>query len=495
VARRRTVRTGLVAAAAALSAIATAAVLASLPADAVVASAVAGAPGIGDPYYPKDGNGGYDVKKYVVDVSYSVDSGELTGTTEVHARAKQNLDSLNLDLVLGVTDVTVAVGAGHPGALTRGTARNTWHQDGAHELVVKPPSAIPAGTPFKVTVTYGGNPKQISWAGENPWVSSRTEAMATNEPHVAPWWFPANDHPRDKAAFDVTVSVPVGNQAISNGQLVSRSEDATSSTWHWQMAQPMATYLAFFAAGKFVIDEGNANGLHYYNAVSKGLSPSQQTVALKLMRRSPGIVRWLETQFGKYPFGTWTGGVTTSLSAGFALENQGRPTYPYLGNNGYSRSVVVHELAHQWLGDLVSVNRWSDIWLNEGFAQWTEWRYTEAHGGWRAQRTMRRHYSSYLPSDGFWKLTVGDPGRKKLFAYPVYERGAMAVQALRHRIGSQDFERVLRLWVKQHADGTARIGQFRRLAEQVSGQKLGRFFTVWLFTPERPARTKANGLR
>ena len=491
---RRTVPTRLVVTAAALTA--GAALVASLPARspqprpvaAEVAAGEVGSSGIGDPYFAKDGNGGYDVSKYVVNVRYTVGTGRVAGTTDVQATAKQTLDSLNLDLVLDVSDVKVAIG-GVP-------ADASWHKAGLHELVVDPATPIPAGTPFTVTVTYAGNPRTISWSGEKPWVFSKTETMATNEPHIAPWWFPANDHPRDKAAFDITVSVPPGNKAISNGELVSRTGGGdTWSTWHWRMSQPMATYLAFFAAGKFVVKQGDADGLHYYNAVSAGLSPSQRTAALKLMRTTPGIVKWLEGQFGPYPFGTWTGGVTTSLNAGFALENQGRPTYPFLGNNGYSRSVVVHELAHQWFGDSVSVNRWRDIWLNEGFAQWVEWRYTEAHGGWSAQRTMLSHYTSYLPSDGFWKLTVGNPGPKKIFNYPVYERGGMALQALRHRIGNRDFSKLMRTWVKQHADGTARIGQFRALAEQVSGQKLGRFFRVWLFTPERPARTKANGLR
>ena len=187
--------------------------------------------------------------------------------------------------------------------------------------------------------------------------------------------------------------------------------------------------------------------------------------------------------------------MTTSLYSGFALENQSRPTYPYLGNSNYARSTVVHELAHQWFGNDVSVNRWRDIWLNEGFATWAEWKYIEAHGGRSAQKTLLSRYSGYMRSDSLWNLTIGDPGPKRLFAYPVYERGAMTLQALRHRIGNADFKQLLRTWVRERSEGTGRIGQFRQLAEEISGKQLDGFFKAWLFTGEKPAKTKANGLR
>ena len=189
------------------------------------------------------------------------------------------------------------------------------------------------------------------------------------------------------------------------------------------------------------------------------------------------------------------GGVTTSLFAGFALENQARPTYPFLGNGRYGRDTVVHELAHQWLGDYVSVDRWRDIWLNEGFASWFEWRYAEAHGGQDAQHTLLGRWSGYAADDPVWHTRLDDPGKGHLFGYAVYERGAMTVQALRHRIGDKDFARLLRTWVRERADGTGRVGQLEQLAEKVSGQQLDRFFDTWLRAGRKPARTAANGLR
>ncbi len=440
-----------------------------------------GAPGIGDPYFPKDGNGGYDVQHYAVDVRYDVPSGDLTGSTTVTALATQDLSRFNLDLVLDAT--AVRVGGTPAGFRSR-----------KHELEVTPATPIARGAAFTVTVEYAGRPAAVTHRGSRPWVSSSVEAMATNEPKIAPWWFPANDHPRDRATLDVRVAVPTGHQAISNGSFLGTTSRPGWDTWHWRADEPMAPYLAFFAAGRFAVESGVSDGLPYFNAVSMGLEPGNRDRAMRLMRRSPAIVRWLETQLGAYPFSS-TGGVTTSLSAGFALENQTRPTYPYLGNGRFGRSIVVHELAHQWFGDHVVVDRWRDIWLNEGFATWFEWRYVEAHGGRAARKTLLNRYGSYGADDEFWDVRIGEPGRHRLFDFAVYDRGAMTLEALRQRIGRSDFKKVLRTWVDRRGDRTGRVGQFERLAERVSGERLDGFFDAWLFTGSKPERTGANGLR
>ena len=440
-----------------------------------------GASGAGDPYFATDGNGGYDVRHYAVDVDYAVATGALTGTTTVTATATQELSRFNLDLVLDATSVRVD---GAPVGFVSGD----------HELVVTPAAPLAKGATFTVTVAYSGRPGDITHRGNRPWVSSTTEAMATNEPQIAPWWFPANDHPRDKATFDIAVSVPTGQQAISNGTFLGTTSEPGWDTWRWRAAEPMAPYLAFFAAGRFEYESGVSRGLPYFNAVSMGLEPGNRARALQLMRRSPDVVRWLETQVGGYPFSS-TGGVTTSLAAGFALENQTRPTYPFLGNGRFARNIVVHELAHQWFGDHVAVDRWRDIWLNEGFASWFEWKYDETHGGRSAAETLQARYDTYAAGDDFWDLRIGNPGRHSLFDFAVYDRGAMAVQALRQRIGGADFKRVLRTWVAERGEGNGRIGQFERLAERVSGERLDGFFDAWLFTGRKPTATKSNGLR
>lgn len=456
--------------------------LVTLPSSDAVEAPTAGSRGIGDGYFPRDGNGGYDVGHYDVHDTYRLRTGHLSGHTVVEATATQDLSSFSLDLVLAPSAVSID---GHPVAFAMA---------GRHELVVTPTASIAAGTAFAVTVRYHGTPGKTAWGGEEPFFAMPGEAMATNEPHIAPWWFPVNDHPRDKATYDITVAVARGAQVVSNGTLVGHRSSGAWTSWHWRMDRPMASYLAFFAAGHFRMQSGTGYGLPWTVAVSRFFDRRTQDRLLRLMRRSPAISHWLSTQFGPYPFQA-TGGVVTAIDTGFALENQSRPTYPFLAPGHDAHSVVVHELAHQWFGDQVSVDRWRDVWLNEGFATWAEWRYDETHGRLSARRRLLQTYASHPASDAFWRLRIGSPARGRLFDEPVYDRGAMTLQALRHRIGTADLLTLLRSWVAQHSDSTGTVEQFQALAEQVGGQDLDEFFGAWLRSGTRPAPTVANGLR
>ena len=439
-----------------------------------------GSGGGGDPYFPADGNGGYDVRHYDIHDRIDPRVGNLVGWTRVTAVATKGLSRFNLDLMLDVDAVWV-----------NGT-RAHFTRPSRHELQITPTTAIGTGATFLVRVDYHGSPAGLGWRGEQPWTSGTGEVMAMNEPHIAPWWYPANDHPRDKARFDISITVPTGQQVIANGKLVGKAAMGTNTVWHWRARDPMASYLAFFGAGRFAMQSGTSNGLQWTNAVSMKLSPADRNRMLDLLRQSRSIVGWLATQLGPYPFET-TGGVVTSLFTGFALENQTRPTYPEMFGPG-AHTIVVHELAHQWFGDDVSVRTWRDIWLNEGFASFMEHRYDETHGGQSAAQWLADTYAFYPAGDQLWDMKIGEPGSASIFDIAVYERGAMTLQALRNRIGDDAFWSLLRDWVIQHHGGNGRIEQFMALAEQESGEQLDDFFTAWLFTASKPAHTAANGL-
>ncbi len=444
-----------------------------------VAEPEPGAAGIGDPYFPLDGNGGIDVVEYDIHDRYRFGQRRLSGWTLLTVRATRDLSRFNLDLLLPVRTVKVD---GEP-------ARHA--KANSHELQVTPATPILEGTQFRVMVAYTGYPERIDWRGERNWLADRGEVVTMNEPHMAPWWFPANDHPRDKAVMDIRVTVPKRQKVIANGRRISRSVHGRLATVRWRAGKPMAPYNAFFAAGSFAVEKGVSQGLPWYSAVSNQVSPPSRRAAMRMLKQSPRIVRWLSSHLGDYPFST-TGGVVTDLNPGFALENQTRPIYPLIGAG--ATSLVVHELAHQWFGDSVSVENWRDIWLNEGAATFMEVVYDATHDGPPAQEWLLDHYENDGRFDRFWDLTIGEPGADAIFDNAVYVRGAMTFQALRHRLGEAAFWELVQTWTTQYADDNGSTEEFRDLAEEVSGEDLGGFFDAWLFSGERPAPTADNGV-
>jgi aminopeptidase N len=436
-----------------------------------------------DPYFPQDGNVGYDVQHYRVTNSYDPVTDRLRGRTVLRATAHQELARFTLDLVLAVDSVTVD------------GVKAAFRKPDGHELRVVPAQPVASGASFMVRVDYRGRPSTVRAAGVRPGVDAyfhtRGETVAMGEPQNAPWWFAANETPTDKATYDVTTRVPRGFKAVGNGELVSRDAGRRWTSWRWTMTEPMVTYLAFFAAGRFRLDRGeDPAGRPFVYAVSRRLTENQQTRALRVLRRTSEVVEWLGSHVGVYPF-TSLGGVVTSLRTGYALENQSRPVYPY---SGLSPHLVIHEQAHQWFGDDVSLTRWKDIWLNEGFATYVGWFWEETHGRLTTAATLQDSYGAWSAGSGFWKLRVSDPGAARVFDIAVYERGAMTLAALRNRIGDADFERLLRTWVADHAGGHGTSTELRELAVTVSGQDLDGFFQHWLDDTVKPARTAENGL-
>jgi aminopeptidase N len=450
----------------------------AIPASA--AGAGPGAPGIGDPYYPTYGNGGYDVSHYDLDLRYTPATDTLTGTTTLTATATQGLTSFDLDFALDVSKVTVD---GVPAVFAT---------SGEQELVITPRHPIARGRRITVAVTYSGVPSTVQRYGFTSWQRTPDGGVAANEPESAWWWFPSNDHPLDKASYDVRVAVPAGEQAISNGLLLSQQTADGWTSYHWQQTRPQATYLATLAVGHFDITRSRTRtGIPVINAYSTDLGANAAD-ARASVERTAEIVDFLSGYFGPYPFDS-AGGYVPNVPTHFSLEAQTRVFYsPATFSKGVNTSVVAHELAHQWYGDDVSLERWSDIWLNEGFASYAQWLWAEHEHTGTPQQLARQVYDAHPADDPFWTVEPGDPGPQNQFDDAVYDRGAVAIQALRDTIGDRAFLTLLRAWPAQHRYGNGTIAEFRALAERLSGQDLGAFFQTWLYTPAKPAAFPAG---
>jgi aminopeptidase N len=442
-----------------------------------------GAAGAGDPYFPLDGNGGYDVKHYDLDIKYTPETDVLDGVATIRSRATQNLSAFNLDFQ-GLTIRSLTVD-GRP-------AR--WTRNGG-ELTVTPRRTLHKGTAFVTKVVYDGIPQVIvdPNLGDAGVFHTDDGVVIVGQPDVAATWFPANDHPIDKASFTIAVTVPKGLEAVSNGALVHRSTKRGWTTWTWDAPEPMATYLATATVGEYDLTSYRANGIKFWDALDPKLPKSTYDIAAGSFAREPEILRFLSERFGPYPFKTSGGIVDNSNEFGFALENQTRPIYA----PGFFRSarggdgVVVHELAHQWYGDSLALARWQDIWLNEAFASYAEWMWSEDQGLGTAQEIFDYYYNRYPATSSFWTLKIGDPGPEHLFDGPVYDRGAMTMHALRLAVGDRAFYRILKTWAQSRSGGNVTTPQFIAHAEKISGRQLDDLFTTWLFTPSKPAAPAA----
>jgi aminopeptidase N len=429
------------------------------------AAPVVGGPGLGDPLFPYAGNSGYQVIHYNIALRFAIHTRAIAATTTITAIANESLSRFDLDFHGLHVDSTTVDG------------RAAQVRRNGDELVVTPSRALGAGHRFTTVVNYHGVPHAVTDpdGSTDGWVRTADGADAVAEPIGAKTWFPCNNHPRDKATFRVRLNVPVALVAASNGHLVEHRSVGTRGIWVWAENEPMTTYLATAAIGRFRQPIGTAGNV----AIRSYIDPV--TGSPSHMLDTQHALAFLSRTYGRYPFHD-AGVIVDQTGVGYALETQTRPTF----DGDTDVRTLVHEFAHQWFGDSVSLHKWEDIWLNEGFATYAEWLWEARTDPSAPQHEFQSAYRTPA-SDPFWSQAPDNfTNPAQLFAAPVYERGAMTLQALRNKIGSPAFFSLLRGWVTAHAYGHGSTRQFEALAEQLSGQDLQHFFDVWLDQPRKP---------
>jgi len=444
----------------------------------------AGALEIGDPYFPGLGNGGYDVEHYALELEIDMDANAIAATARIRARALQDLASFSLDLYgLDVEHVRVD---GQDARFERPTpaARADGKSEKSSELVIHPAAPLAAGAVFTAEIAYGGSPTPrpdpaFAFLPKSPgsgWRRTKSGVYVTSQCIGASSWFPCNDHPRDKATYSFRITVAKPWTAAANGVLTQSIDAGEKRTFVFEARDPMASYLATLDVAEFaVLESKGPHGIpiriyHPLDASDKDLAG---------FRRQGELLDFLELVFGPYPF-ECAGGVMQSEPAGGALECQTLPVY----GRGCDVETILHELAHQWFGDCVSVDLWRDLWLNEAFASYAEWLWLEQTSGPDAYDEKARHAYADLR-----KRKTGSPydtGVAQAFSERVYQRGPFVLYGLRQEVGDDVFFRILQSWVEANKNGNASTAAFVAHASKCAGRELKPFFDAWLFAEETP---------
>ncbi|MGV2982663.1 M1 family metallopeptidase [Microbacterium sp. AGC85] len=433
----------------------------------------------GDPYVAQSGDANISVDHYELELDYKVTTNRLSGTAVVRGHVRAATSALSFDLV-GLRASRVRLDSG----------KSVPFRQSDRKLRVSLGTPLAAGDAFAVTIAYAGapRPRRSRW-GTIGWEELEDGVIIASQPTGAPTWFPCNDLPSDKATYRLTFTTDSAYTVVAGGT-TSRSTRGGRTTWIFDRDIPTATYLATVQIGRYVATPlefaGVVGELHYPRAL--------ESRVLADFADLPEMMRVFEETFGAYPLPDYRV-VVTEDELEIPLEAQGVGIFGanHADGEGGSERLVAHELAHQWFGNSVGLAQWRDIWLNEGFACYAEWIWSERSGGASTHDEAVAHHRRLASLDQ--DIILGEPGPDLMFDDRIYKRGALTLHAVRLTVGDESFFRLLRTWAERFRWATATTGDFIALAEEITGAPLAELFHAWLDAAPLPALPRSQQLR
>jgi aminopeptidase N len=418
-----------------------------------------------DSYYPRTGDPGLDTLHIDLDLTWTPTTRTLTGVETLVFRATDDADQVQLDLGAPLEVEAVAldgepVGFTHPGK----------------DLVVE--TQVRADERYTLQVAYAGTPAPVpapttrsDFSQTGFTITQSDETWTMQEPFGAFTWYAVNDQPADKALYDFTLRVPPPWTGVANGTPSEPTEIDGLRVTDYHLGQPTASYLTTVAFGDYLHrTDTSASGtpLHYWVLRT-------QRDALDDLRGAKPALAWIERKLGPYPFDT-AGILLTDSDSG--METQ---TLITLGNTPYTRSdeVIVHEMVHQWYGDLVTPTDWRDVWMNEGMTMYLQLVYRAEVEGIPIDQVM----VDLVDYDQQFRNEAGPPGDYDPDAFGesnIYYCPALMWHELRQKVGDETFWRLVREWPQSRAFGNATRTEWFDWWEQESGQELTAFFDAWI---------------
>jgi aminopeptidase N len=425
-----------------------------------------------------------DVKHYRLKIELIPDLPAIKGAVSISAVSITSTSSISIDAASNLVIDSVAL---------NGQSHSFQRTDRALSLSVD--QAIPGGQEFMIDIEYHGTPGTASVLGGGMLVSKHgpdnTTVMATlSEPYGAPTWWPCLDNPNDKATIEIEATVPENFVVASNGSLTKVEQNATQKkTYYWREDYLIATYLVSVAATNYAQFEDVYTALDgtklplLYFVYPEHLAKAQEKfpaarVAMQIFAPLYGEYPFLHEKYGMAEF-QWGG----------AMEHQ---TMTSMGervieSTSTSQSIIAHELAHHWWGDLVTMSSWEDIWLNEGFATYSEVLYFEKRYGWKPGDLLKASYDDNQVYGQLGGSVIAEDLTNPFDdTGAIYAKGAWVLHMLRRLLGEDQFFAALRKYAERHAFANASTADFQRVCEEFYGSSLKWFFEQWVYAIGRP---------
>jgi aminopeptidase N len=427
----------------------------------------------------------FDAIHYDIHVALPVSGSVIEGTTDIEIGVgEQAPATLPLDFTgLAVLNVTV-----------NGAASSFTHDAGKLRIAL-PLSPLPSGTRIRVAVAYRGTPDDGLFVRNN--VHGHRAAFADNWPNRARFWFPALDHPADKATASITVVAPEGWDVVANGLrdgapvAVAATDGTPRRQFRWTIDEPISPYNMVVGAAEFrVTTVGRpcfSNGRCV--EVTTWLYPESADVAAASFRRASAIVEYFSQLIAPFPYGKLAHVQSSTRFGG--MENASAIFYDerLLAAGRNNDGLVAHETAHQWFGDAVTEADWRDVWLSEGFATYFSALFLEHADGPEAFRRVMEDARQRVVNSDRKDRPIVDGQEQDLFKLlnaNSYEKGGWVLHMLRGLVGDEPFFDGIRRYYREHEHRTASTIDLQRAMEAASGRTLDTFFDQWLFRPGFP---------
>lgn len=345
---------------------------------------------------------------------------------------------------------------------------------------------------INLTITYAGVPFHESWGGfhfSGDYAFNLGVGFESDPHNLGKAWFPCVDDFKDRATYEVLVTLPNDLTAVAGGLLIEVSDAGNGNqTWHWQINQPIPTYLASVAAGDYALNSDLYQALEAEIPITVYTRPADSAKVAASFSNLHAIMDFFENRFGPYPFDR-IGYAGTAIGAMEHVTNIAYPHFAINGNLSYEY-LLTHELSHMWFGNMVTCADAGDMWLNEGWATFCQYFYK--HDIYTPdiyrQEMNENHYdilkNAHISDGGY--LSLDEVPTEYTYGTTVYDKGATVVHSLMHYLGQEVFFDAIKAYLQEFAYAPASSENMRDFLTAYTGRDMTDFFDTWVFTPGTP---------